>query len=58
MPPWLKEKWIAWLGPERIYELYGGTEAQGATIISGVEWLEQSRLGRQDRRDLPPAHHW
>jgi bile acid-coenzyme A ligase len=40
MPPWLKEKWIGWLGPERIYELYGGTEAQGATIISGVEWLE------------------
>ncbi|MBA2400402.1 MAG: AMP-binding protein [Bradyrhizobium sp.] len=39
MPPWLKEKWIEWLGPERIYELYGGTEAQGACIISGVEWL-------------------
>jgi bile acid-coenzyme A ligase len=40
MPQWLKEKWIAWLGPERIWELYGGTERQGATIISGVEWLE------------------
>ncbi|MBV9562499.1 MAG: AMP-binding protein, partial [Bradyrhizobium sp.] len=40
MPPWLKEKWIEWLGPERIWELYGGTEAQGACIISGVEWLE------------------
>src|SRR5215470_4766441 len=39
MPPWLKEKWIEWLGPERIYELYGGTERQGACIISGVEWL-------------------
>jgi bile acid-coenzyme A ligase len=39
MPPWLKEKWIEWLGPERIFELYGGTERQGATIISGVEWL-------------------
>jgi bile acid-coenzyme A ligase len=39
MPPWLKEKWIEWLGPERIYELYGGTEAQGRTVISGVEWL-------------------
>jgi bile acid-coenzyme A ligase len=33
-------QWVNWLGPERIYELYGGTEAQGATIISGVEWLE------------------
>jgi bile acid-coenzyme A ligase len=39
MPPWLKENWIAWLGPERIYELYGGTERQGTTIITGVEWL-------------------
>jgi bile acid-coenzyme A ligase len=40
MPPWLKEKWIEWLGPERIWELYGGTEAQGACVINGVEWLE------------------
>ena len=39
MPPWLKEKWIEWLGPEKIWELYGGTERQGATVISGVEWL-------------------
>src|SRR5882757_8111856 len=39
MPPWLKEKWIEWLGPEKIYELYGGTEAQGACVITGVEWL-------------------
>jgi bile acid-coenzyme A ligase len=39
MPPWLKEKWIAWLGPERIWELYGGTERQGACVVSGVEWL-------------------
>ena len=39
MPAWLKEKWIAWLGPEKIYELYGGTERQGSTVISGVEWL-------------------
>jgi bile acid-coenzyme A ligase len=39
IPPWLKEKWIEWLGPERIWELYGGTERQGTTVISGVEWL-------------------
>ncbi|GEM_PF-46727 len=39
MPPWLKENWIAWLGPERVWELYGGTERQGACVISGVEWL-------------------
>jgi bile acid-coenzyme A ligase len=39
-PPWLKEAWIDWLGPERIYELYAGTEAQIRTVITGVEWLE------------------
>ncbi len=38
-PPWLKEAWIEWLGPDRIWELYAGTEAQGRTIISGSEWL-------------------
>ena len=38
-PPWLKRAWIDWLGPERIYELYGGTEAQAATVIRGDEWL-------------------
>ncbi len=39
MPAWLKEKWIEWLGPERVYELYGATEGTGATWISGTEWL-------------------
>lgn len=38
-PPWLKEEWIAWLGPEVVWELYGGTEGVAATIISGTEWL-------------------
>ena len=38
-PPWLKEAWIGWLGASRIFELYGGTEAQGITIIDGEEWL-------------------
>ena len=28
MPPWLKQVWIDWLGPERIFELYAGTEGQ------------------------------
>ncbi|MGI8330505.1 AMP-binding protein [Actinomadura scrupuli] len=37
--PWLKQAWIDWLGPERIWELYAGTEAQAATLISGTEWL-------------------
>lgn len=38
-PEWLKQVWIDWLGAERIFELYGGTEAQTATIITGPEWL-------------------
>ncbi|HEY1751401.1 MAG TPA: AMP-binding protein [Caulobacteraceae bacterium] len=38
-PPWLKEAWIDWLGPEAIMELYAGTEAQAVTIITGTEWL-------------------
>src|SRR4030095_9172423 len=24
-PVWLKEEWIHWLGPDRIFEAYGGT---------------------------------
>lgn len=46
-PAWLKEVWIDWLGPERIYELYGGTEGQLATVITGTEWLEhRGSVGR------------
>jgi bile acid-coenzyme A ligase len=47
MPPWLKEAWIEWLGAERIFEYYGGAERQGATEISGTEWLEhRGSVGR------------
>ena len=38
-PAWLKEAWIEWLGAEKIFELYAGTEAQGVTIINGEEWM-------------------
>jgi bile acid-coenzyme A ligase len=67
MPPWLKEKWIEWLGPERIFELYGGTERQGACVISGVEWLAHrgsvGRIGEtsglriigEDGKDVAPG---
>ena len=37
-PVWLKHAWIEWLGPERIFEAYAGTEA-AATAITGAEWL-------------------
>lgn len=66
-PVWLKERWIEWLGPERIFELYGGTERQGATVISGTEWLaHKGSVGRiqpgaklrvvdEQGRDCPPG---
>jgi len=38
-PPWLKEAYIGWLGADVIWELYGGTEGQGGTVITGPEWL-------------------
>jgi bile acid-coenzyme A ligase len=39
-PAWLKRAWIGWLGPEKIYEAYGGSERIAGTMISGTEWLE------------------
>jgi len=46
-PPWLKRAWIDWLGPERIWELYAGTEGQASTFIRGDEWLaHQGSVGR------------
>lgn len=46
-PEWLKQAWIDWLGAERIFELYAGTEAQTATVITGAEWLaHRGSVGR------------
>ncbi|HEY0104442.1 MAG TPA: AMP-binding protein [Rhizomicrobium sp.] len=46
-PPQLKQHWIDWLGADAIWELYGGTEAQAATTISGREWLShRGSVGR------------
>jgi bile acid-coenzyme A ligase len=46
-PPWLKEEWCNWLGGEKIFELYAGTEAQAVTIIRGDEWLtHRGSVGR------------
>ncbi len=46
-PAWLKEEWINWLGSDVVMELYGGTEGQSATIISGTEWLtHRGSVGR------------
>jgi bile acid-coenzyme A ligase len=65
-PPWLKEAFIEWLGPERVHELYAGTESQGVTTITGSEWLEhrgsvgKAQFGSKIKvldeagRELPP----
>lgn len=66
-PVWLKQAWIDWIGPERLFELYGGTERQGATLISGSEWLKRRgsvgkvqqgarmRILRDDGSDCAPG---
>jgi bile acid-coenzyme A ligase len=38
-PAWLKERWIGLVGADHLYEMYGGTESQAITVISGAEWL-------------------
>lgn len=38
-PPWLKARWIEWLGPHRVFESYSGSERQAATRITGEDWL-------------------
>ena len=38
-PSWVKRFWIDFLGPDKIWEVYGGTERFGATMIGGTEWL-------------------
>jgi bile acid-coenzyme A ligase len=64
-PAFLKEAFIRWIGPEKVMELYAGTEAQAVTIISGAEWLEhRGSVGKvtvgemkavgEDGQDLPP----
>jgi len=66
-PPWLKECFIEWLGPDVIWELYGGTEGQGSTTIQGTDWLKhKGSVGRpvetcemkvvgEDGETLPPG---
>jgi bile acid-coenzyme A ligase len=38
-PPVIKLAWIDILGPEKVWELYGGTELQALTFISGDQYL-------------------
>jgi bile acid-coenzyme A ligase len=46
-PPWLKERWLDLVGPDRLFELYGGTEAQAITVVTGREWMDhRGTVGR------------
>ena len=46
-PPNVKQAWIDILGPDVVWELYGGTELQALTFINGTEWLEhRGSVGR------------
>jgi bile acid-coenzyme A ligase len=66
IPAWLKEMWIEWLGGERIWEMYGGTEGFAITQLNGTEWLaHRGSVGRpvgaevlirgEDGQALPPG---
>lgn len=39
--PTLKRAFVDWLGPERVDEVYAGSESNGLTRITGTEWLER-----------------
>jgi bile acid-coenzyme A ligase len=63
-PQWLKRFWIEWLGAEKIFEAYGGTERIAGTVISGAEWLlhpgsvgkpPPGRMMRAQRADGTPC---
>lgn len=66
-PVWLKDVFIEWLGPDRIFELMGGTEGTGTTWITGHESMERKgsvgrlregssmRVVREDSTDCEPG---
>lgn len=38
-PPAIKQAWIELVGPEAVWELYGGNELQALTFVRGDQWL-------------------
>ncbi len=45
--PALKRAVLDWLGPERVVEVYAGSESNGLTMIRGDEWLaRRGSVGR------------
>ena len=52
-PEWLKEAWIQLIGPEKVMELYGGTEALAIASLNGSEWLQhRGSVGRPTIGDM------
>ncbi|MBO3089961.1 AMP-binding protein [Cellulomonas dongxiuzhuiae] len=37
--PDLKRRFLDWVGPQRVVEVYAGSESNGLTMIRGDEWL-------------------
>jgi bile acid-coenzyme A ligase len=65
-PPVIKQAWIEVLGPEVVWELYGGTELQALTFVSGTQWLAhpgtvgvvvagEMKVLDDDGRECPPG---
>lgn len=65
-PPAVKKAWIDLVGPDAVWELYGGTELQAMTVLSGTEWLEhpgsvgrvtmgQMKILDEEGRQCPPG---
>ncbi|MBN9112723.1 MAG: AMP-binding protein [Pseudonocardia sp.] len=38
-PEHVKRGFLVWFGPERVIELYAGSESQATAMIDGVDWL-------------------
>lgn len=63
--PALKRAFLDWLGPDRVDEVYAGSESNGLTRITGAEWYERPgsvgrpiggtriRIRAEDGADLP-----
>ncbi|MET0781154.1 MAG: AMP-binding protein, partial [Microbacterium sp.] len=52
-PPWLKRRWIEFVGAEHVFEGFGSTESVGALMIRGDEWLEHpGSVGRPQVTDV------
>lgn len=62
-PAWLKQAWIDWIGAEKLWEVYAGTEGIGGAVLRGDEWvahpgtvgkpLVECRILDEDGNELP-----